>query len=98
MPAAFVTYYTCTWSSLFGDLMLLISPRAPSLRCQANVWVAIFGFIGNYFWTHYFFNLLGAAYTLPSHRLNGVRLVSSSSSSSLAQRSNQRNGSTTITC
>jgi cycloeucalenol cycloisomerase len=34
--------------------------------------MAIFGFIGNYFWTHYFFNLLGAAYTLPSHRLNGV--------------------------
>jgi hypothetical protein len=42
---------------------------------QANVWMAIFGFIGNYFWTHYFFNLLGAAYTLPSHRLNGVRGV-----------------------
>lgn len=37
-----------------------------------NVWMAIFGFIGNYFWTHYFFNLLGAAYTLPSHKLNGV--------------------------
>lgn len=36
------------------------------------MWVAIFGFIGNYFWTHYFFNLLGAAYTLPSHKLNGV--------------------------
>lgn len=42
----------------------------PSL--QMNVWQAIFGFIGNYFWTHYFFNLLGAAYTLPSHKLNGV--------------------------
>lgn len=40
-----------------------------------NVWQAIFGFIGNYFWTHYFFNLLGAAYTLPSHKLNGVRAV-----------------------
>jgi hypothetical protein len=42
------------------------------LGVQMNVWQAIFGFIGNYFWTHYFFNLLGAAYTLPSHRLNGV--------------------------
>lgn len=41
---------------------------------QMNVWMAIFGFIGNYFWTHYFFNLLGAAYTLPSHKLNGVSL------------------------
>lgn len=42
------------------------------LCLQMNVWQAIFGFIGNYFWTHYFFNLLGAAYTLPSHKLNGV--------------------------
>jgi cycloeucalenol cycloisomerase len=39
--------------------------------------MAIFGFIGNYFWTHYFFNLLGAAYTLPSHRLNGVSACAS---------------------
>eukprot|EP00879_Flechtneria_rotunda_P029988 GHRR01032466.1.p1 GENE.GHRR01032466.1~~GHRR01032466.1.p1 ORF type:complete len:180 (+),score=33.21 GHRR01032466.1:886-1425(+) len=39
---------------------------------KAHVWIAIFGYIGNYFWTHYFFNLLGAAYTLPSYKLNGV--------------------------
>lgn len=44
-------------------------------EAQMNVWQAIFGFIGNYFWTHYFFNLLGAAYTLPSHKLNGVRTL-----------------------
>eukprot|EP00775_Hariotina_reticulata_P005208 gene5208-5446_t len=42
---------------------------------KANLWLLIFGFIGNYFWTHYFFNLLGAAYTLPSHKLNGVPVV-----------------------
>jgi len=30
-----------------------------------SVWVAVLGFVGNYFWTHYFFNLLGAKYTLP---------------------------------
>jgi hypothetical protein len=56
---------TCCLSASCAWLM-------PHVPCQANVWVAIFGFIGNYFWTHYFFNLLGAAYTLPSHRLNGV--------------------------
>jgi hypothetical protein len=39
---------------------------------KANVWHAVFGFVGNYFWTHYFFQLLGAAYTMPSHRLNEV--------------------------
>ena len=39
---------------------------------KAQAWLAIFGFIGNYFWTHYFFQLLGASYTMPSHRLNNV--------------------------
>lgn len=39
---------------------------------QANIWIAIFSYIGNYFWTHYFFNLLGAAYTFPSYKLNQV--------------------------
>jgi cycloeucalenol cycloisomerase len=32
---------------------------------KANVWIAIFGFVGNYFWTHYFYEVLGAAYTFP---------------------------------
>lgn len=32
---------------------------------KANIWVAAFNFIGNYFWTHYFFALLGAKYTFP---------------------------------
>lgn len=43
---------------------------------KANVWIAIFSFIGNYFWTHYFYTLLGAAYTFPAHRLNDVSQLS----------------------
>ncbi|KAL6759528.1 cyclopropyl isomerase-like protein [Haematococcus lacustris] len=39
---------------------------------KANVWIAIFSFIGNYFWTHYFYVLLGASYTFKSFRLNDV--------------------------
>ncbi|KAI8471701.1 MAG: hypothetical protein J3K34DRAFT_416495 [Monoraphidium minutum] len=39
---------------------------------KANLWTFIFGYIGNYFWTHYFFNLLGAAYTFPSFKLNQI--------------------------
>lgn len=39
---------------------------------KANVWIAIFSFIGNYFWTHYFYDLLGASYTFPAHMLNRV--------------------------
>ncbi len=36
------------------------------------MWIAVFSYIGNYFWTHYFFKLLGAAYTMPSPKLNDV--------------------------
>jgi len=32
---------------------------------KANVWVAIFSYVGNYFWTHYFYKVLGAAYSFP---------------------------------
>eukprot|EP01132_Coremiostelium_polycephalum_P002743 gene2743-3406_t len=40
---------------------------------KANLWLALFGFIGNYFWTHYFFVLLGATYKFPvDFRLNEV--------------------------
>ncbi|XP_002992397.2 cycloeucalenol cycloisomerase [Selaginella moellendorffii] len=42
---------------------------------KANLWVAIFGYVGNYFWTHYFYTVLGATYTFPSWRLNHVPLV-----------------------
>lgn len=39
---------------------------------QANLWIAIFSYVGNYFWTHYFFTVLGASYTFPSWRMNNV--------------------------
>ena len=42
---------------------------------KANVWIAIFSFIGNYFWTHYFYRLLGADYTFPAHRINNVPIT-----------------------
>lgn len=39
---------------------------------KANVWIAIFSFIGNYWYTHYFYTVLQARYTFPSHRINDV--------------------------
>ncbi|KAF0852801.1 mitochondrial cycloeucalenol cycloisomerase [Andalucia godoyi] len=39
---------------------------------QSNAWIFVFSFIGNYFWTHYFYSLLGAKYTMDAHRLNDV--------------------------
>ena len=42
---------------------------------KANVWIAIFSFIGNYWYTHYFYSVLKAKYTFPAHRLNDVPIA-----------------------
>lgn len=42
---------------------------------KANIWIVVFTFYGNYFWTHYFYNLLGARYLFDSYYFNGVPVV-----------------------
>lgn len=42
---------------------------------KANVWIAIFSFVGNYWYTHYFYSVLKAEYTFPAHRLNDVPIA-----------------------
>lgn len=42
---------------------------------KANVWIAIFSFIGSYWYTHYFYTVLKARYTFPAHRLNDVPIA-----------------------
>ena len=42
---------------------------------KANIWIAIFSFIGNYWYTHYFYSVLQARYTFPAHRLNDVPIA-----------------------
>ncbi len=39
---------------------------------KANVWIALFSFVGNYWYTHYFYSVLKAFYDFPSLRLNNV--------------------------
>ncbi|KAG6746147.1 hypothetical protein POTOM_050661 [Populus tomentosa] len=39
---------------------------------HASLWIIIFSYVGNYFWTHYFFTVLGASYTFPSWKMNNV--------------------------
>ena len=39
---------------------------------KANAWIAILSYVGNFYWTHHFYNLLGAKYTFDAHRLNDV--------------------------
>lgn len=72
---------------VLGGLMspLVLQPILfPSLTCdqgkpiverysfKANIWMLIFGFIGNYWYTHYFYNVLKASYSMKSWDLNGV--------------------------
>jgi cycloeucalenol cycloisomerase len=42
---------------------------------KANLWIAIYSFIGNYWYTHYFYSVLKAKYTFPAHRLNDVPIA-----------------------
>jgi len=43
---------------------------------KANVFIAIMNFTGNYFWSHYFFVLLGAAYSFPvTWKLNEIPIM-----------------------
>ena len=42
---------------------------------KANVWIGILSFVGNYVWTHYFYNVLNARYTFDAHRLNDVPIA-----------------------
>ena len=72
---------------VLGGLMLplLLQPICcPQLTCdqgkplierysfKANLWLLIFGFIGNYWYTHYFYTVLKASYSMKSWDLNGV--------------------------
>lgn len=50
-------------------------PYSQRFWVKGTLWVSIFGFYGNYFWTHYFYQLLGAQYLFDSYRFNDVPVV-----------------------
>lgn len=50
-------------------------PYSQRFWVKGSIWIAIFGFYGNYFWTHYFYELLGAQYLFDSYRFNDVPVV-----------------------
>lgn len=50
-------------------------PLVERYSFKANLWLAIYSFIGNYWYTHYFYSVLKAKYTMPAHRLNNVPLA-----------------------
>lgn len=50
-------------------------PLAQRYITKANVWIFIMSWVANYLWTHYFYEVLGAFYTFPSHRFNDVPIA-----------------------
>lgn len=51
------------------------TPLLSRVSLKANVWIAIFTYIGSYWYTHYFYSVLKAKYTFPAHRLNDVPIA-----------------------
>ena len=47
-------------------------PWSQRYTTKANVWIFILSWMANYFWTHYFYQVLGTSYTFPAWRLNDV--------------------------
>ena len=62
------------------DAKIIVNPdtRRPfweRYATKATVYLMTYSFIGNYWYTHYFYSVLKARYTMPSHRLNDVPIA-----------------------
>lgn len=67
-------------STPVADGRAVVNPdaRRPILRrysTKATVYLVTYSFIGNYWYTHYFYSVLKARYTMPAHRLNDVPIA-----------------------
>jgi cycloeucalenol cycloisomerase len=60
-PVVFPSIFLCTHL-----------PFTRRYTTKANLYIGILSWIGNYFWTHYFYTVLRATYTFEAHRLNNV--------------------------
>jgi len=76
--------YFCGGLALPFLLQPLVFPSGPDAHrpltqryaFKANLWLAVYSFIGNYWYTHYFYSVLEAAYTMPNAiRLNNVPIA-----------------------
>ena len=71
-PSAGSSSSTSTINSSNPDVQRPILER---YSFKANLWLAVYSFIGNYWYTHYFYSVLHAKYTMPAHRLNNVPIA-----------------------
>jgi len=50
-------------------------PFANRYSTKATLYLLTYSFIGNYWYTHYFYSVLKAKYTMPAHRLNDIPIA-----------------------
>ena len=58
-----------------GSVAVTAKPLREAYIFKANLWIAVFSFVGNYWYTHYFYGVLKARYTFDAHRLNDVPIA-----------------------
>jgi cycloeucalenol cycloisomerase len=59
--------YPLLWPGADSEL-----PWTRRYTTKANAWIFVMAWQANYFWTHYFYQVLGCEYTFPAWRLNNV--------------------------
>jgi len=59
------------WRGSEGKKVALFEQHA----MRAQIWIALFSFVGNYWYTHYFYAVLEARYSMPSWRVNDVPIA-----------------------
>jgi cycloeucalenol cycloisomerase len=67
-------------SSTFVNGIAIVNPDThrpfhARYSSKANLYLITYSFIGNYWYTHYFYSVLKAKYTMPAHRLNDVPIA-----------------------
>lgn len=68
-------------SSIMNDNIIMIvnpdiyRPFHQRYSTKVNLYLLTYSFIGNYWYTHYFYSVLHARYTMPSHRFNNVPII-----------------------
>lgn len=80
---AFLYNAVCGGLALPLVLQPILMPKGPDkdrpilarYATKANLWIAAYSFIGNYWYTHYFYSVLKAEYTMPSTRINNVPIA-----------------------
>lgn len=73
-----ILYPTASTPSINGKLIDNPDTQRPfhqRYSTKATLYLITFSFIGNYWYTHYFYSVLKAKYTMPSHRLNDVPIA-----------------------